>query len=208
MRLTVGGVLLLVGAGAVVGFVVADGHHLNTMMEKIKGLPASASSLTGFFKSEEPAPQVPELPPVTANPVVASTDTAGMPLTEAVPLNDVVPVTPIPEPTPQVVAPKKSVKKARRKRVKPVVKKGAPKPVAASRKTSRSKKPIAKAPAPPAAAKAPSMVGTYVSLELITGRSVQGILESKTATHYVLNVPGLGPLEYPIENVKSIVPAQ
>lgn len=52
------------------------------------------------------------------------------------------------------------------------------------------------------------LTGTYVSLELVTGRSVQGILQGKTATHYVLNVPGLGPLEYPIDNVKSVQPAQ
>jgi hypothetical protein len=111
---------------------------------------------------------------------------------------------PLVEPTPEPEKPKPVFKKRRgRKRaavVAPVKKKAVRKPKKAAKASA--------APAKnPAAASTPSLMGTYVSLELITGRAVQGILEGKTATHYVLNVPGLGPLEYPIENVKSVKPA-
>ena len=206
MRLTVGGVLILLGVGAVGGFVVSDGNHLSKALTRVKALSQQAGSLVGLSKPNETEPKDVALPPLSSEPLAVSTDAAGLPLTEAVPLKEEVPVTVIPEPTPQVVAPK-AVKKVRTRKKKPVVKKAASKPISSSRrKSSRPKKPVVKS-APPAA-KTPNMVGTYVSLELITGRSVQGILESKTATHYVLNVPGLGPLEYPIENVKSILPAQ
>ncbi len=222
MRLTIGGVLVVAGlAGSAVYFGM-EPARLGQAVSKIRGAANGAMSLVGLYKSGDSTPEAysppPPFPGVSAGTSTIETVIPGSTSTSAVAVDNLpnspasasgyqpavatsIPV-PVAEPTPEPEKPKPVLKKRRtRKRAAvaaPVKKKAVRKPKQAAKVSSAP----AKAPAPSSL-----LMGTYVSLELITGRAVQGVLEGKTATHYVLNVPGLGPLEYPIENVKSIQPA-
>jgi hypothetical protein len=204
----VGGVLItagLIGAGVYFGM---DSSRIGSAVEKVQGAVSGAMSLVGLYKTGNSVKEVAYSPPpplpgtsgvtsttsVNSLPVSTTAGNAYMPpLVSATPLAEEV-ATPTPLPQPPVKG-----KRHRRRRSAP---KTAKRPVKAAKGKSAAVKKAA-----PSAAGEP-MVGSYVSLELITGRAVQGILEGKTPTHYILNVPGLGPLEYPVENVKSVQPAQ
>lgn len=50
------------------------------------------------------------------------------------------------------------------------------------------------------------MIGTYVSVELTSGKKVLGVLQEKTAKEIKIQLPGMGPFSYAAETVKSIQP--
>jgi hypothetical protein len=99
-----------------------------------------------------------------------------------------------------------------------VVKKTAPRRVRHRRHRVRRAKPAAKtapvamrAPAKPVAAKptssasAPdSLIGHYVALKLKSGREVKGVLRERTAQGVSLEIPGMGPFQYPNSNIDGI----
>lgn len=214
MRITIGGVLLGAGLGASVAYFVMDPSRLGMVQTKLNDTFPGVMSLVGLRVTPEPEKKDEAYNPPPPFPASGTAPANTVSSATTPPLD--VAMTPMPEPTPTplVVEEKKapavsvSKRRSRRKsvRAKPVV--------AAPVAKAAVKKKTTRAPRAPAAKTAPTpapqanLTGRYVSLELITGRSVQGIYQGRTATHHILNVPGLGPLEYPIDNVKSVQSAE
>lgn len=206
MRITIGGVLLAFGLGSATTYFVLEPARVGEMKERFSKLSENAMSLVGLFKSggEETSQEAYNPPPPFGGSESSTSTVVENSTAAAVIAPTPEPVEVVPTPTPQ---PKVKTTRSKRRRVRsaPAASVTTAKKKTPTKRTSKSTaKPTAAKPTPPKS----NMIGTYVSLELITGRAVQGILEGKTATHYVLNVPGLGPLEYPIENVKTVQPAQ
>ncbi len=181
MRITVGGVLLISGAAA---FVVVGPLKLiepSIFLDRVDNMKKTVEWAMGYFSS------APEAKPVEVTPVVPE-PVAPAPVEAA-------PVVETPAPPPAVVTPakKKRTRRARAKKTmaKPLVKSAAPAAQAASKAGGEDK-----------------LVGTYVALKLKTGRDVKGILQSKTASGYTVEIPGMGPFQYPASNVVSVLPAE
>jgi hypothetical protein len=227
VRITLGGVLLGAGLGASVAYFTLEPTRMARLQSQLTETFPGLMSLAGIKKAEEAPPKEEAYSPPPPFPVggvnAGTSSISGVPVEGNQLASSTAPVeaadaiteaAPTPTPTP-VVAQKKpqsatSVrKKTRRVRTTRTKTTAAAKatPVPVRKKTVRTKSP-AVAKTVPAAAPKSDLTGRYVSLELITGRSVQGIYQGKTATHHVLNVPGLGPLEYPIDNVKSVQSAE
>lgn len=199
MRITVGGVLLFAGAGAVaaVVFLPNSNTYIQSIREKVNtslGLFRSASSSSTTAESPLiPEPAEPQAPPP--------------PIPVAEPPQAVIPTAPVPV-EPVVEEPKPEVKKKTRTRRRPKKKPTSAKATvgkAATKKTAPAKTAAAAAPAAPAPKKSGgSLVGSEVILTLNTGRDVRGILQSQDAVGYKVELPGLGVFTYPLQNVKSI----
>ncbi|MBV9080444.1 MAG: hypothetical protein JO102_04920, partial [Elusimicrobia bacterium] len=53
-----------------------------------------------------------------------------------------------------------------------------------------------------------SLVGYYVSLKLKNGREIKGALVEKTATAYRVELPGMGTMDYAVDDVVSVTQVQ
>ena len=197
VRITVGHILILgvLGAG---GFYFAS-QNSHWVQNTTDGLKEEVQSLKGLFISGEEEKKKDILPPEPEKekqPQVSTTTTPAI-VASTVPFW----AQTKPEPKPAKIKPaqnKPSVKKAKKKKKtvrrkkskkKRVVRKTKKTPV---RKSKKKKNP------------AQELVGTYVTLELNTGRQVKGILKSVTTDLYNLEMPGMGPLPYLKKDVKNI----
>ena len=182
MRITVGHVLI---AAAVIGVAAVKGPDVDfgKAKETARSVKDEIASLVGLFRSGDRSREDTGEAIETAAPVQASVPSAP-------------PAPPPPEPkvepappAPAKAAPAKKTVRPKKRRVR--------------RKTTAAVP--AKPPAPKAAA-APkdSLVGQFVVIELTSGREVRGILEEKTAEHYKVQLPGMGPFLYAADTVKSV----
>jgi hypothetical protein len=217
MRITVGGLLICLGAGAVatVAFLPSGmapqgvENYIKLAREKVNtslGLFRSASSetnsdspLISTTTTQEVQPAVPVTPPVAAAPAETVIATAAV--------------------TTSVETVKPAVKKAarrRRVRKKPASASTGKTLSAVSRasKTARATAAaasVAPVKSPEEVAKANrggSLIGKDVILTLNTGREVRGVLQEQDSIAYKVELPGLGVFTYPLQNVKSLRPAQ
>jgi hypothetical protein len=226
MQIRVWHLLSVIIVGAMTAFGPVKSMDWSWISSELDGVRTGLSSWTTLFKSGQDAatstkPVVKEVP-LTPKPASAEA-TAGKPATEVaapiVPEVKTVAEAPAPvvEPAPEV---KKSAVHSRRR------KKG--KQVAVTSRRTRGKKTVAKpateavvgekavsdapaevAPAPAAAAgNAEPLVGTYVALQLKSGREVKGVYQGRTATKYKIELPGMGPFEYDAANVAGVKPAE
>lgn len=189
MRITVGGVLLFSGAAAMAAVGPFKFVDPTKMIGAINGLKDSAGWVMDYFKLEDAESKAVE---VVAAPVV-----------ESAPVSAPEPVAPAPVEGPPVMEPVAAPvvapvqkKRSRRRRAKKA-------PVA-----SKAAKPAAPALVKTKAAATNGLVGTYVAVKLKTGREVKGVLQSQTVTEYTIEIPGMGPFQYPAANVLSVVPAE
>lgn len=187
MRITIGHVLIIGGVAGLL--ILGPFSKINfskafSKLEKIN-LPDSIKNYVPFQNQKKNGATAPLTQVLEPAPVVPA---APPPVVET---------PPTPEPVIEKPAPVKAVKTRKRRRKS----KAAVPAVKAA--------PVAKAaPAKKNAAGGDELIGTYVAVSLKTGREVKGIYQSKTATHYVIELPGMGPFEYPIENVSTIKPAE
>lgn len=203
MRITVGGVLLFSGAAA---FVVMGPFNLvkpDLIKNQIEGLKGSYEFIMGYFNPpkslslDSPEPSDP-LVPVENNTVDSQPSVEVVPAVESA-------VSPA-EVTPSVTAPAAPLVAPVPVTTAPVVKNSRVR----RRRTKRAKAiPAASVVATPVGAKKSvgvkdKLVGTYVALKLKSGRDVKGIYQAKTATQYTIEIPGMGPFQYPVENVVSV----
>jgi len=144
-------------------------------------------------KVEAPAAPV-ELPAVTEDRLPFSE----VPLTPVPPVEAPPEVAPPVPDNPNLAAPKAeaSAKPVVRRKRRPAPKAAAAAPADAPAKTATPKKTGDK------------LVGSYVSLALKNGNTAKGILVSKTATNYRVELPGLGEFDYAANTVKSITAAE
>lgn len=206
MKIRVGHLLLLLVVGGVAFARLPD---FGTIKRRIAGISSDLSSLGALFQSgeteisgtkETPKPDLPEALPSERLPADGEQTAAAPPRAASADVSQPDP------PQPKAVAAKKPPAKkvgkrpARRRaaRAKTVNRKKS----AAARKKAAAKPAIQK----PAVKSDPvaDLIGTYVALELATGRDVKGILQAKTATHYVVELPGMGPFRYPLSNVRGV----
>jgi len=203
MRITVGGLLLLGVVGAGVGYLATQASSSGgvSQMVNLGFIKDEVKSLVSLFKSggeKEPviyAPP-PPFPDGTANQATASTGSLSLsvgtvPVQDAktVPVEAEVPANLPAEPAAAVAPVQKESPFIRSKpgrRVKYRIK-----------KTYEKKKSAVDSGAA-------ALTGKMVSLELTSGRIVQGVLQGKTASEYKVELPGLGIFSYPIQNVKNI----
>lgn len=220
MKITVGGLLLTAGLGAGIlagPLKVFDNPLLKDQAESISGTVGWMKNLVkGAWGGGEPVVQ--ESVPVTSTPLAVEA-TSPIVATEAAPVEPAkVDVTPLPppiveaapaaEPVKAVPVKTKRVRGARRVRTKKVKVRRAAK--SGAKVVPSAAAPVAASPAvaneAPAAGN--SLIGTYVVLQLKSGREVKGVLQAKTPTHYKMELPGMGPFEYPVENVTAIAAAE
>ncbi|MCG3205237.1 MAG: hypothetical protein KCHDKBKB_01956 [Elusimicrobia bacterium] len=204
MRITIGGLLLFSGAA---GFVLLgplkfldpssfknqlEGLTSTTewVVERIKALQSGDA----LEKSSAEADKT-DIPPVPAenNSVAAEVPAqAPPPVTDTVPA-PVTAVQPKPQATPAVVTPKKSAVRKRRVKKKAVSPAAKTAPVTAPPKVVNNKD---------------GLIGTYVALKLKSGREVKGIMQARSASQITIEIPGMGPFQYPAENVVTITPVE
>ncbi len=201
MRITVGGLLLVVGAGAVGALAFLPSGIAPIQVDQyLAAAREKVNTSLGLFRSAstESAADVPLISSATVSPAVEA------PLAETPPAAPVIPVAAVPEKPVVVAAPAPAVKKARAKR-RSTRKKTAVKKTAAA-------KPAAKAAPAPVAKAAPktggSLVGQDVVLTLTSGREVRGVLQEQDSIAYKVELPGLGAFTYPVQNVKSVRAAE
>lgn len=210
MKITVGQVLLVVGAGtyAVLG-PLGLSRKAGPALEQARNFAADnlpyLESLRVGKPPASPPSTVADPPPVKEAAVLDRLPEAERQASPAGQFAEV-PLTPVPpvEAAPQVAAPaKKSVSKP---------KAAAPKPVVRRRRTRTTSAAAAskRAPAPKAARKpaADALVGTYVALKLKSGNVVKGILLERSATNYKVELPGLGGFDYAANTVAGIAAAE
>lgn len=220
MRITIGGVLV-VGGVAVIALMGPLGNLGDTVKQAFDGVTSLASSVS--------APSLP-LPSVTpsGNPVAAtSVVTASSPtVVQSAPVSTVksVPVvpaqpavvatpTPTPAPTVEPAAPTKT-KRHRSRKLKTAESK---EPITLSLSNSKKRHiaqktapktsplpPTSAANAKPAISSSDPLMGHYVSVKLKTGREVKGVLREKTAQGITLEIPGMGPFQYPNTNIDGL----
>lgn len=204
MRITVGGVLLVVGAGAVVALGPAHNMDFSFVHHQVEAAQKSIESLMGLFKKTESDSTIP-VAVIPAEEPVAEVVAKPPEKVEVAPVAEVVPVVPVVPHAERVAAaikrhrPKKRPSKRQGNVLTNAADKAAVAVVAA--------KPEAKVHGKTNTVSDPLM-GTYVALKLKTGREVKGVLRGKTATQYTLELPGMGPFQYPAENVISVAPAE
>lgn len=203
MRITVGGLLLVVGAGAVGAVAFLPSGVAPVQVEQfVSAAREKLNTSLGLFRSasNESVSDVPLVSSTTVSPAVEA-PVAEAPLVAAAP---VIPVAVVPEQPAVVAAPAPAAKKARAKR------RTARKKTVAKKKTAV--KPAAKAAPAPSAKPAPkaggSLIGTDVVLTLTTGREVRGVLQEQDSIAYKVELPGLGAFTYPVQNVKTIRSAE
>jgi hypothetical protein len=211
MRITVGGVLLVLGVGSAgAWYVMSPGAPSNVSSTGssgggiIQGLQEKINTSLGLFQSASST--------ATPEPLQASAQT---PAPEATPETLPESAAPVEVPSPVAVveeapkpAPVVRKRRTRAPRVKKAVRKSSRKaaaPVVAAKAPAAAAP--AQAPAKPAAKKG-SLVGSYVVLTLATGREVKGILQEQTPASYKVELPGLGAFTYPAQNVKDVRAAE
>lgn len=193
--ITIGHILVFLILGAVIFFGLSSSIYKGELAEMWSKWKSQAQELIETYtlgRDEEE-----KKPPAEAINPTQEVVTAPSPVAEAAPVPQQVPATAPPlrtEPVPGVQpAPgPKEMKRVRTSQKRKQVRRG----------------PRKKAPAAKAKSADDKLIGTYVALELATGREVKGILEEKTATHYKVELPGVGSFIYPLENVKSVKPAE
>jgi hypothetical protein len=205
MKITIGHILILAGVGsyAVMGpFNLvsheAVGQQLDRWSSKMEPL---LSYIPYLSKATKPLPSpidttVNEInnTEVEKQPIVDPVVKEESQITETVPVQPVSQDKILPEETP--VLEKKVEQPVKKKRGR---KKKTSKPVSGV-KTNNSNA-TSKGMADP-------LVGSYVALNLKSGREVKGVLKEHTATSYVIELPGMGPFTYSAETVVSVQPAQ
>lgn len=195
MRITVGGVLLFSGAAAFVAVGPFKLLEPSQVLDQIDGVKKSAEWVMGYFRA--PAP---ELKPLRVEEVPAPPPAVPAPVEPTAPaVNPPEPPPAAVEPVPEaVVAPVKKKRSRRRRARKTPVAAKAPAPAAAAQPAAPQK----------SAGAQDKLMGTYVALKLKTGREVKGILQGKTEKEYTVEIPGMGPFQYPVDNVTGIGPAE
>lgn len=199
MRITVGHVVIVsaVGVGLIFGPLSSSGW----LKRKAKAAKEEFHSLMGLFKSGEAetnkktppqklaSPQKNTLPPMTSVPVQDGKSPSAVKTAAS---------------SPKVKAAPKKKKIVKKKKSRKKVKKKSKKKRKKVFRKKKFKKVVKKIPLDPLK----KLEGTYVEMELVTGRTVKGIYQGKSATDYTLEIVGMGPFKYPIKNVKVIKPAQ
>lgn len=203
MRITVGGVLLFAGIGtAVVLGPMKNMVDLSFLTDQVGPLKDSIGWVQNYFKGSQPVETAPINVPSesqsssseSAKAVEAQQQpAAAAPVAATAPAPVAAPVEPPPIAVAPVVKPK-SVKTRRHRRAK--------KKVAAT--TAAAKSATSAAAAPAENKSAGDLTGTYVALQLKTGREVKGILKGKANGKYTLEIPGMGPFDYDANNVVGV----
>ncbi len=163
--------------------------------DHIGGMKQTFSWVESYFKPSAPV----ETAPIDLPAAEKSTEPVPpAPIEESKPIaapETVANTIPVPVPTEAKLAPVAPVKQQHRRR-----------------RTRRSAAPAAAVQSPKTSSKSAAsgdkLVGSYVSVMLKSGREVKGIYQGKTANQYTIELPGMGPFQYPIENVTSIKPAE
>jgi hypothetical protein len=215
VRITIGHLLILflLGGGATVGVVNSSKSGLGGKFD------AGIAAVKGLFKSGEVEEKIPAQALPADSPLISTAPEAA-PKPASDDSANVVPATPEtedprtkipdgaltidetigdPEPEPEAAVVEKKAetpptpKKVRRKKVAaPKAAAAAPTAQAAPRKKRAAK------------VSADSLIGTYVTLTLKSGREVKGVLENKTPTAYMIQLPGMGPFEYKASDVAGV----
>jgi hypothetical protein len=192
MRVTVGG-FLVVGAVVGIGAYFALGPLQSLSSGLLKKNPKTKTEL-----SKPPSVHVASssvtVPSILSSqteavPLNAQTSTAVVPSAPTVPRETEVNAMPAEEKA-AVVPPLPPAKKLKRRHHR--------KKVSAIKKNGNKAVP----------ASTDSLVGTLVVLKLKSGRDATGILLSKSDTSYKIELPGLGPFEYGVDDVASVQPAK
>jgi len=196
MRITIGHLLILSALGGIAYVNLPESIDIHMVKSKLGGVKSEFKSLLNLFKSGEAEQE---------NFKNGKTETPA-----AIPIPTVPPPKAVPPAAPKPAKVKSAPKRARKKAVKKSVRKKSKKKVA-KRKAKRKPKKVAKAPAPKKSAAQSAreeiikeLIGNYVSLQLTTGRQVKGILKEKTADHYKIELPGMGPFVYPVKDVRNV----
>jgi hypothetical protein len=219
VRITVGGVLIIAAIGAGSYFVFQnltseDQLEGDWARKKASGVVKDFKSTVSLFmpgdgNKETTKPVLPTYePPLSSQPLADNTTAQistedsfvkGTTTSVVAPIAAVSSAPAVSAPAPVVIAPAAS--KTPRK------KKGSMSIVLHRRKTMNKQRfdPNAATAKP---VKKTSLVGKNVVLELKTGQKIQGLLQAKTANQYKLELPGMGSLDYPISEVRSIQLAQ
>lgn len=215
MRVTIGHVLILGAFGAGVAFSgPIKSLNLEWATSKAHSVKDGLGSIVSVIRPKSQA--VPEAPPAPQQPY-----TSDLPVREAMPVpesplapstsaataNAAAPAAVVaPAAPPASVVKGTAVKKPLRK------KRVARKRARSAKKVTAAKKPAASSAARASAKKGSGnvdrLVGTYVALKLKNGNEVKGILESKSASAYLIQLPGLGPFEYSFDSVIDVRPAE
>jgi|GEM_PF-4572438 len=216
MRITVGHIfiLLMIGLG-VYFFSEPIKEYVNT---KKPGVIAEIKSLLGLFKEGERETNS-SLNDPTKDLQAPVSSTAAAVSYSTPPISSSMNVATSTTPTKHITGPDvsgESIKERKKVRTTLAQNRKRKKPATTLTKgVSQKSKPKAKdlelKPNPPPINDAPEihgLVGTYVALELKTGRVVKGILEGKSDKEYTVQLPGLGPFTYPIKDVSKITKAE
>ena len=210
MRITVGHVLIvaLLGGGVYYDIRSSD-SYLKQFGDAAK---AEFQSLVSLATGEEvpvkravapkpalrPSPAVPDAEPKPVPPLAK----VGKEQSQAKPAKVV------PAPVSKESA-KKTVRKNIKKKSKVSARAGKWKKQTVKKKTSKKRKSTArKSKKSKPSGGVEKLVGTYVAMELKTGRTVRGIFEGKSPTHYTLQLPGMGPFKYAVADVKKVEPVK
>lgn len=190
MKITIGHVLVVGGVAGVLGLGPLYKMDFSKLFSKIENINFSLDTVKKLIPFQK---EIRSILPAPVSPMVVENPPAPPP---PVAMPVAVEAPPVPEPK-KISEPvqKKTVKSRRKARRKTK---------AAVAATTQAKK----APAKSATKSSNALMGTYVTVSLKTGREVKGVYQKKTATHYVIELPGMGPFEYPIENVAGIKPAE
>lgn len=218
MKITVGHLLIVAGVAtyAVVGPL---GKTLQPQINAARTFAADKLPYMEFLRPESPSavesPLVPvkAVPPPSVPAVPGASAPAAMDLSanvaDKLPPEETAGTAPAVSNVPP--APEASATES-----SPVSEPPKERPAPRRRRRHRVVKPAAatssEAEAKPAAAKHTGkkdpLVGTYVALTLNTGNVVKGVLVERTATNYKVELPGMGPFDYPASTVKNIGPAE
>ena len=211
MRITVGGVLLVVGAGAFVALGPVPRMDSSFVNHQVESIRKSLEDLRGLFKKgsadeASPVPVEKESLPVVEKPP----EPLSVPVVESQP----------PEKVEEAVVPVVVPEVPHSERVAAAIKRHRPRNRPSKRQGGVLTNAADKAAVGVVAVKPSAIVketenmgsdplmGSYVALKLKTGREVKGVLRGKTAKLYTLELPGMGPFQYPAENVVGVTPAE
>lgn len=217
MRITVGHVLVglgLIGAGY---YSISGGRALNWVMGKAQDISSDSKSVAKMLDSNssdgsgvqsssssvasEPAKEKTDLPVENL-----STQDQTAAIKQEQPVSD----QKIEAQTPPVVSPVMTTKRKRRRKkvVPPVEANAAPTPAPVPKLKRRSKKARVSPTQTSSDSSSGIKEGSYVSMELKSGRKIEGLLTKISDTQYTLELPGMGPFSYAISDVKSVTPSK
>ena len=194
MRITIGGILLVGGIAAVAVVMGPSSNPADLLKQAVDGVTSLVKSVSG--PAVIPIPSSVSSSNASATPVVSapsvSTATTPSPPVAAVAVVENV-AAPESAPAQAQAVPEKHTRHRHRRarRSKTAVAKSA-KTVAPSENAAK-----------PASSSDP-LIGRYVSVKLKSGREVKGILQAKTPQGISLEIPGMGPFQYPSSNIDGI----